>query len=67
MVIEVGLVDFMDKRQQTGLNLARVFNSGSDCIHAMHLCCYELKQPNLKLKTPTKQLLGSLLFDIHNV
>jgi hypothetical protein len=24
----------------------------------MHLCCYEAKQPNLKLKT---QLLGSLL------
>ncbi len=27
---------------------------------AMHLFCYEAKQPNLKLKTRAKQLLGAL-------
>ncbi len=50
----------MDKLQLTGRNLGRVFNSRSGCINAMHLCCYEAKQPKVKLKTRPKQLLGSL-------
>jgi hypothetical protein len=41
-------------------NLGRVFNSRSGCMCAMHLCCYEAKRPNLKLKTLPRQLLGSL-------
>ncbi len=36
------------------------FNSRSGCMCARHLFCYEAKQPNLKLKTRPKQLLGSL-------
>jgi hypothetical protein len=50
----------MDKLQLTGQNLGRVFNSRSGCMCAMHLCYYEAKLPNLKLKTWPKQLLGSL-------
>jgi hypothetical protein len=50
----------MDKLQLTERNLGRVFNSTSGRSFAMHLCCYEAKQPNLKLKTRSKQLLGSL-------
>jgi hypothetical protein len=50
----------MDKLQLTGQNLGGVFNSRSGCMCAMHLCFYEAKQPNLKLKTWPKQLLGSL-------
>jgi hypothetical protein len=50
----------MDKLQLTGQNLGPVFNSRSGCMCAMHLCCYEAKQPILKLKTRSKQLLGSL-------
>jgi hypothetical protein len=30
-------------------------------MSVMHLFCHEAKQPNLKLKTRPKQLLGSLL------
>ncbi len=30
----------------------------------MHLRCYEVKQPNLKLRTWPEQLLGSLPLDI---
>ncbi len=29
-------------------------------MFVMHLLCYEAKQPNLKMKTRPKQLLGSL-------
>ncbi len=50
----------MDKHQLTGQNLGRDFNSRSSCMCAQNLCCYEAKQPNLKLKTRPKQLLGSL-------
>jgi hypothetical protein len=50
----------MDKLQLAGQNLGRVFNSRSGCMCARHLFCYEAKQPNLKLKTRPKQLLGSL-------
>jgi hypothetical protein len=54
------LAQGMDKLQLAGLNLGRVFNSRSGCMWARHLFCYEAKQPNLKLKTRPKQLLGSL-------
>jgi hypothetical protein len=33
-------------------------------VHTMHLHCLEAKLPNLKLKTLSMQLLGSLLLDI---
>jgi hypothetical protein len=50
----------MDKIKLTGLNLGRVFNSrlGRACIG--HAIVHITKQPNLKLKTRPKQLLGSL-------
>jgi len=44
----------MDRLQLTIQNLARVFNSRSGCVWAMHLFCYEAKRPNLKLKTQPK-------------
>jgi hypothetical protein len=44
----------MDKLQLTGRNLCRVFNFLSE-----HFWCYQVKLPNLKLKTGPKQLLGS--------
>ncbi len=47
-----------------GQNLGRVFNSRSDCTHAMQLHFSDTKQPNLNAKTWPKQLLGSLLLDI---
>jgi len=50
----------MDKLQLAGWNLVRVFNSKSGCMCAKHLFCYEAKQPNLKLKTQPKQVLGYL-------
>jgi hypothetical protein len=50
----------MDKLQLTGQNLGRVFNHKSVLMFAMHLFCYEAKQPNLNLKTRPKQLLGCL-------
>jgi hypothetical protein len=50
----------MDKLQLTGQNLGRVFNSRSGRVHALQLHFSETKQPNLKLKTRPKQLLGSL-------
>jgi hypothetical protein len=51
----------MDKLQLTGQNRARIFNSRIGCVRAMLLCCYKAKQPNLKLKTWARQLLGYLL------
>ncbi len=50
----------MDKLKLTGLNLGRVFHSrlGRACIG--HEIVHLTKQPNLKLKTWPKQLLGSL-------
>jgi len=51
----------MDKLQLTRQNLGWVFNSRSDCMPAVHLFCYVAKQPNLKLKTRSKQVLGPLL------
>jgi hypothetical protein len=51
----------MDKFKLTGQNLGRVFNSrlGRACM--FRAIAYITKQPNLKLKTWPKQLLGSLL------
>jgi hypothetical protein len=43
----------MDKLQLTGQNLGRLFSSRSGCMCALHLCCYEAKWPNLKLKHKT--------------
>ncbi len=50
----------LDKLQLTGWNLGQVFDFRSSFKCAMHLLCYEAKQPNLKLNTCPKQLLGSL-------
>ncbi len=50
----------MDKLQLTGQNLGRVFNFRFGHLHAEHFWCYQVKLPNLKLKTQSKQLLGSL-------
>jgi hypothetical protein len=50
----------MDKLQLTGRNLGRVFNFRYVHLHAEHFWCFQVKLPNLKLKTLPKQLLGSL-------
>ncbi len=50
----------MDKLQLSGQNLGRVFNFKSGHLHALHFWRYQVKLPNLKLKTQPKQLLGSL-------
>ncbi len=50
----------MDKLHLTGQTLGWVFNSISDWMFVMHLFCHEAKQPNLKLETQPRQLLGSL-------
>jgi hypothetical protein len=50
----------MDKLQPTGQNLGRVFNFRFGHLHAAHFWCYQVKLPNLKLKTRLKQLLVSL-------
>jgi hypothetical protein len=52
----------MDKLQLAGRSLGWVFHSRSDWMLVMHLFSYEAKQPNLKLKTRPKQLLGYLPF-----
>jgi hypothetical protein len=49
-----------DKLQLAGQNLGQVFNFRFGHLHAAHFWCYQLKLPNLKLKTRPKQLLGSL-------
>ncbi len=49
----------MDKPQLTGQNSGRVFYSRNGYMCAMHWCGNGAKQPNLKLKTRSKQLLGS--------
>jgi hypothetical protein len=54
----------MDKLQLTGQNMDQVFNFKSVYLHAGHLCCYQVKLPNLKLKIWPKQLLGSFPFDV---
>ncbi len=42
----------------------QVFKFRSGHLNAAHLWCYQVKLPNLKLKTQPKQLLGYLLSDI---
>jgi hypothetical protein len=54
----------MDKLQLTGQNLVRVFNFRFGHLHAEHFWCYQVKLPNLKLKTQHKQPLGYLLLVI---
>ncbi len=54
----------MDKLQLTGQNLGRVFNFRFGHLHAEHFWCYQVKLPNLKMKTRPKQLLRSLLLVI---
>jgi hypothetical protein len=46
--------------QLTGQNLGQVFNFRFGHLQAEHFWCYQVKQPNLKLKTWSKQLLCSL-------
>ncbi len=53
-----------DKLQLTGQNLGGVFNSRSGHVYALQLDFSETEQPNLKLKTRPKQLLGYLQLDI---
>ncbi len=48
----------MDKLQLMGQNLGRVFNFRNGRVHVMHLLCYGVKLPTLKLKTRPNQLLG---------
>ena len=50
----------MDKVQLTGQNQGQIFSFRFDHLHAEHFWCYQVKLPNLKLKTQPKQLLGSL-------
>jgi hypothetical protein len=50
----------MDKLQLTGQNLGRVCTFRIAHVHVVHLHCYRVKLPDLKLKTRPKQLLGSL-------
>jgi hypothetical protein len=50
----------MYKLQPTGQNLGRVFNFRFGHLHAEHFWCYQVKLPNLKLKTRPKQLQVSL-------
>ncbi len=50
----------MDKLQIIGQNLGQVFNFRSGHLHAATFLVLSVKQPNLQLKIPPKQLLGSL-------
>jgi hypothetical protein len=54
----------MGKLQLAGQNLGRVFNFRSGHLHSAHFWCYQVKLPNLKLKTRPKELPGSLPLDI---
>jgi hypothetical protein len=53
----------MEKLQLLGQK-GGVLNFRNCRVHAMHLLCYGVKLPNLKLKTRAKPLLGSLTLDI---
>ncbi len=44
--------------------MGQVFFFRNGHVHAVHFLCYEVKRPNLKLKTQPKQLLGYLLLGI---
>jgi hypothetical protein len=50
----------IDKLQLSGQNLCRVFDFRFGHLHAENFGWYQVKLPNLKLKTPPKPLLGSL-------
>jgi hypothetical protein len=50
----------MDKLKLTGQNLGRVFHSRLRRTCIGHAIVHITKQPNFKLKTGPKQLLGSL-------
>jgi hypothetical protein len=50
----------MDKLKLTGQNLGRVFNSRLSRAYVGNEIVHISKQPNLKLETRPKQLLGSL-------
>ncbi len=50
----------MEKLQLKGQNLGKVLNFRFGHLHAEHFWCYQVKLPNLKLKTQPKQLLSSL-------
>jgi hypothetical protein len=50
----------MDKLKLTGQNQGRVFNSRLSRACIGYAIVHITKQPNLKLKTRPKQLLGSL-------
>ena len=54
----------MDKLQLKGRNLGLVFNFRGGHLHSAHLWRFQVKLPNLKLKTQPKQLLGSLVLEI---
>jgi hypothetical protein len=56
-------VKSMDKLQQTGWTLGRVFNFRSGHLHAAYLWCFWVKWHNLNLKTRPKQCIGSLPLD----
>jgi hypothetical protein len=51
----------MDKLKLIGRNLGRVFDSRLGHACKGHAIEHVTKQPNLKLKTRPKQLLGSLV------
>ena len=54
----------MDKLWLTVQALGRIFNFTSGCMHTIHLLTSVAIQPDLKLTTRPKQLLGFLLLVI---
>ncbi len=54
----------MDKLQLTGRNLGRVFNSRIGRAQAIQLHFSKTEEPNLKLNTQPKLILGSLQLDM---
>jgi len=52
---------FMDKRKLIGWDRGQVFGCGSGFARLYRAITLTTKQPNLKLKTRPKQLLGYLL------
>ncbi len=55
----------VNKLQLKRRNLGRVFNFRSGYLHTVHLLCYRVKLPSLKLKTRPEQILGSLFTHKH--
>ena len=54
----------MDKLELTGQTWAEFSTVEVGYVYAVHLLCSKTIQPNLKLKTVPKQLLGSVPLDI---